>query len=185
MADVNAAIEVVLRQEDSTLSGVITNIPSDMGGVTRFGITQASAKGLAAQGFFTAAVPADRALVMAKAWYTTNYAAPLFLDQIDSQGVATALLSYAVNQEGPGGSGRAVKLLQEAVASLGDDIVADGVMGPATVAAINHLAAEDELKAFGRLEQEFYDAIVAANPSQAKFIAGWTSRVKQNEDLPS
>jgi lysozyme family protein len=183
MADINAAIEVVLKQEDSTLSGVITNIPSDMGGMTRFGITLASAKGLAAQGFFTAAVPTDRALIMAQAWYAKNYAAPLYLDQINSQGVATALLSYAVNQEGAGGAGRAVKLLQEAIASLGDDIVADGVMGPATVAAINHLSAQDELKAYGGLEQEFYDAIVAANPSQAKFIKGWTSRVKQNESL--
>lgn len=183
MADVNAAIEVVLRQEDSTLSGVITNIPGDHGGMTRFGITAGAAPDLAAQGFFTYSVPPDRALIMAQAWYAKNYAAPLYIDQITAQGIATALLSYAVNQEGPGGRGEAVKLLQEAVSSLGTSIPADGVMGPATVAAINALSEDAELAAYGGVEQEFYDAIVARNPSQAKFIKGWSSRVVQNESL--
>jgi hypothetical protein len=38
MADTQQAIEFALRQEDSTLSGKITNINADRGGCTRYGI---------------------------------------------------------------------------------------------------------------------------------------------------
>lgn len=183
MADVNAAIQTVLRQEDSTLSGVITNIPGDNGGTTRFGITEAAAPELAAQGFFTKAIPADRALAMATSWYDRSYAMPLYLDQINSQSIATALLSYAVNQEAPGGAGRAVRELQQACVDLGANITVDGGMGLLTVGVVNALAPGALLAEENRLEQAFYNSLVAAHPAQAKFLAGWTSRVNQNERL--
>lgn len=183
MADINAVIRTVLLQEDSTLSGVITNIPGDNGGTTRFGITLAAAPDLAEQGFFTDAIPADRAFVMAQSWYAAKYAAPLYLDQISSQGIATALMSYAVNQEAPGGSGRAVRELQQAAANLGAAIVVDGSMGQKTVAAVNSLAAGALLEAQNDLELAFYRAIIVAHPDQAKFLKGWISRVDQNRSV--
>lgn len=184
MADVNAAIQAVLRQEDSTLSGVITNISGDNGGLTRFGITAKAAPELCSHGgFFTEAVPADRALAMATSWYDRCYAMPLYLDQIHSQGIATALLSYAVNQEAPGGAGRAVRELQQACVDLGALITVDGKMGLLTVGVVNALAPGALLAEENRLEQAFYNGLVAAHPAQAKFLKGWTSRVNQNERL--
>jgi len=179
MADVNAAIDYVLKQEDSTLSGVITNVPGDAGGTTRYGITARYAPDLDEQGFFSDLMPADRALVMAQAWYAKTYAGPLYLDQIASQGIATALLSYAVNQ----GNREAVQCLQQAAIQLGASINADGVMGPATVAAINPLSPYKLDRADGQMEIAYYQSIVARNPSQAKFLDGWTNRAIQNESL--
>jgi hypothetical protein len=36
--DPKTAIDFVLRQEDATLSGAITNYSTDLGGLTRFGL---------------------------------------------------------------------------------------------------------------------------------------------------
>jgi hypothetical protein len=40
MADAQAAIDFVTRQEDSTLSGVITNASANRGGLTHFGLCE-------------------------------------------------------------------------------------------------------------------------------------------------
>jgi lysozyme family protein len=180
MANPTIAVDFTLRLEDSTLSGVITDIPGDLGGTTRFGLTAKYHPELVAAGFFDSTMNTQTALSIAEQSYAESYANPLLISQISNQALANALLSFAVNEEGTGRQGEAVKLLQEA-AGAG----ADGVMGPGTIAAVNGCDPVALLKGYCGLQQTHYEAIVAANPSQQKFIKGWTSRVSQVAAQPS
>lgn len=72
------------------------------------------------------------------------------------------------------GTGREAKFLQTAVGA-----VADGDIGPATLALI---ATFDEITLCNKicvLRENFYRNIVANNPSQAKYINGWLRRVHE------
>lgn len=179
MADPKQAVDFVLRQEDSTLSGIITHTPGDLGGTTRFGLTRANHPKLDALGFFDASMPAATALPLAEETYAEEYANPLLIAQIVDQGVATALLSFAINEEGAGDKGRAVKILQDSCRALGASIAADGEEGPATVAAVNACGPKMLLALYCENQIAHYNAIVAANPSQVKFIKGWVNRANE------
>jgi lysozyme family protein len=172
MADPTKSIKFVLAQEDSTLAGTITTTPGDLGGTTRFGLTAKYHPQLVAANFYDKTMDAATALPLAEQAYADEYATPFLLAQIESQAIATALLSFAVNEEGMGRRGEAVKLLQEAAGTT-----ADGVMGPGTIVAVNGWVPATLLASYCGLQQAHYNAIVAANPSQEKFIRGWTSRV--------
>jgi len=78
------------------------------------------------------------------------------------------------------GPGRAVKDLQKALSHLGHDLHVDGHIGMVTSAALVQAAKYDLGKlidAMSVARQDFYNAIVAHNPSQRKFIRGWSNRV--------
>lgn len=165
MANVKSAVDFVLRQEDSTLSGVITGSANDRGGRTRFGIAEKWHPDLTKTGFYDAMDTAD-ALVIAENVLALQYAFPLKLMAINSQTVATALLSMAVVE----GTVNAVKVMQQAVR-----VFADGVMGPNTLAAIN--ACANVMQPFAALEDVYFRGIVAKDPTQAKWIKGWLNRV--------
>jgi lysozyme family protein len=185
MSDPNAAIEFVLRQEDSTLSGVITNESGDAGGLTRFGLCAKYHPTLVAAGFYDASMDAATALPLAEAEYEAEYTTPLLIPQFASQAIATALTSFSVNEEGAGSRGRAVQILQESCQQLGQQIADDGAMGPATLAAINACEASALLPIYCQGQQRRYNAIVAADPTQQKFLKGWTARVDAIKALPT
>jgi lysozyme family protein len=177
MADANEAIQFTLRQEDSTLAGTITNISGDSGGMTRFGLVSKYHPTLVASGFYDASMDAATALPLAEAEYEAEYTTPLLIPQFASQAIATALTSFSVNEEGAGSRGRAVQILQEACQQLGQQLADDGAMGPATLAAINACEASALLPLYCQGQQTRYNAIVAADPTQQKFLRGWTARV--------
>ena len=173
MADPKISTDFTLRQEDSTLSGTITNISGDSGGLTRFGLCAKYHPTLVAAGFYDASMDAATALPLAEQTYLQDYATPLLIAEIDDQAIATALLSFAVNEEGTGDKGTAVKLLQESCGA-----VPDGVIGPATIASINELDPPYLLSRYCEAQEAHYRGIVAANPSQAEFLNGWLNRVE-------
>lgn len=173
MANAKAAIDIVLRQEDSTLSGEITDIPGDSGGRTRYGIAERWHPELTATGFFTT-MDSAAALTVAESVYITSYAKPMMLSQINAQGVAAALLSFAV-VEGPV---KAVKLLQRACGAT-----MDGCIGPATIARVNACAPAVLLKTWGGLEEAYFASLAAKNPADEKFVAGWDNRTLADEAL--
>jgi lysozyme family protein len=168
VSDPNAAIEFVLRQEDSTLSGIITNESGDAGGLTRFGLCAKWHPELVSAGFYDVTMDTATALPLAKTAYQTAYATSLRLAQINAQTVANALLSFAVNL----GTFEAVETLQQVCGA-----VADGCMGPNTVAAVNKQDPATLLAAYCAIQANHYRGIVAANPTQAKFLQGWLNRV--------
>jgi lysozyme family protein len=185
MSNPTQSIDFVLKQEDATLSGVITNEANDAGGLTRFGLTAKYHPKLVAAGFYDSSMDTATALPLAEADYEAEYTTPLLILQITSQAIATALTSFSVNEEGAGSRGRAVQILQEACQQLGQQIADDGAMGPGTLAAINACDASALLPLYCHGQQTRYNAIVAADPTQQKFLRGWTARVDAIKALPT
>ena len=168
MSNPTQSIDFVLKQEDATLSGVITNEANDAGGLTRFGLCAKWHPELVAAGFYQARMAVATARTLAETAYYTAYANPLRLASINSQTVANALLSFAVNM----GTFSAVETLQQVCGAI-----ADGCMGPNTVAAVNAHDPETLLAAYCAIQANRYRGIAAANPTQQKFLAGWLNRV--------
>ncbi len=173
MANVKQAIDFVMRQEDSAMSGVITNARGDHGGRTRWGISENAHPELTASGFFGDMSVWD-SLKAAEDVYAKFYAAPLKLDQITSQGLATALLSFSVLE----GQERAVKMLQHCLG-----VMEDGYLGPQTVAAINRASEFAIMQAYGLQQRAYFMRLAAINPTQAKWVVGWGNRMSAVERL--
>lgn len=179
MADAKAAVDAVMRQEDARLSGIITNRASDRGGLTRFGLTAKNHPLLLNAGFFDASLPAAAAFKIAETTYQAEYTGTLYLVQIASQAIATALLSFAVNA----GNTRAISLLQRALLVNGQSVGLDGKMGPATVAAINACDAKQLLNHYCDLEAMFYRGLAEKDPTQNANLKGWLNRVAADRAL--
>ena len=79
MSNPTQSIDFVLRQEDSTLSGIITNEANDAGGLTRFGLCAKWHPELVAAGFYQVAMDTATALNEAEVAYANAYATPLLL----------------------------------------------------------------------------------------------------------
>jgi lysozyme family protein len=174
MASSKVAIDFVLRQEDSTLSGDVTTLKGDSGGATRFGIASTAHPELVPQGYFDATkVSSAEALVIAEQVYDKQYAAPLNVPLISDQALATAVLSLGINA----GLGRAGQILQRACVALGHAIATDGKLGPATIAAVNASNADSLLGAFSTATEDFYRSLVVTNPDDGRFLNGWINRV--------
>ena len=86
------------------------------------------------------------------------------------RGLDYVVFDFAVNA----GTGRAVKTLQSAIG-----VVADGIIGPRTRAAINAANAKDLVAKYSDARTDFYQGIVARRPDQVRFIRGWLRRVEE------
>jgi lysozyme family protein len=168
MADVIKSVMYVLRQEDAHMCGVVTNDSRDIGGRTRWGIAEHFHPEQTLTGFFSTMNNAD-SLAVAQSIYTEDYADPLHIVGIVDQQVANAMLSFAINE----GVKTSIKLLQAAL-----QLTADGVIGPATLAAVN--STSNILSLLSIKQAAHYNAIVAANPIDERFIKGWINRVNQD-----
>jgi lysozyme family protein len=172
MADAKTAIDFVMRQEDETLSGVITH---DAGGRTRFGIAERWNPQITATGFYAA--PVAVAMAQAEGVYRNNYWVPVNGDAVQSQYVANRLLSFCVNEGIHGG----ISILQQSLVALGSSLGIDGDPGPSTLAALNTQTTANEaalMVEWRALLTAFYRRKAAVNPAQAKKLAGWLNRVK-------
>lgn len=121
----DAALARVLAHE-----GGYTDDPRDPGGPTHFGITIADYRRYAKPNA-TAADVAAMPLADAKAIYRAHYWTPLRCDDLPA-GLDYAVFDYGVNS----GISRAAKCLQR-IAGVDDD----GVVGPATLAAVRAVPA--------------------------------------------
>lgn len=156
------AIQWVLRQEDSTLSGKVVNL-NDGAGLTRFGITS---RVNPPAYFYTK--PASEALVDAILIYTIQFWNPLSCDRLNYFPLAASLLSFAIND----GEGFAAHYLLQRVLGVAED----GIIGPATVAAANAEFGTVLLQKLQDAQWAHYQATAAANPADAKDLAGWHAR---------
>jgi type VI secretion system secreted protein VgrG len=94
--------------------------------------------------------------------------------KINSQLVATKVFDTAVNT----GHRRAGVLAQQTCNALGmsPPLLEDGKLGPKSFAAINAFDPQTFTNTFADYQLAFYKGLVAAKPSQAKFLPGWTKR---------
>jgi len=175
MADVKAAVMASMRQEDATLSGVVTDTPGDAGGLTRFGIASKYHPELSQTTYYTTMSTAD-ALQVAVNTMTAQYAEPLLLARIGDQALATKLLSFDINT----GRVEAVHAFQRAINSVMPgsslDVQVDGVCGPWTIAAANRCMPQSLLNAFRLQMIDFYNSDCKRDGSQLKFLVGWIDR---------
>jgi type VI secretion system secreted protein VgrG len=170
MADTNKAIMFVLRQEDSTLSGICTNSLGDRGGRTRFGIASRWHPDLVRAGFYE--TDRDHALEVAQSVYAAEYASFLHLPSVRSQPIANALLSFSILEN----AARAALEMQEALNSLGARVVTDGSIGPETLRAINAQFPTKLLDAYVDQNRAYLHAITERDPSQRQWLRGWMNR---------
>jgi lysozyme family protein len=172
------ALDIVLRHE-----GGYVNDPRDPGGATHHGI---SLRWLKDQGLEAGDVDGDgdidaadiKALTpdQAAELYREKFWTPLGLDALPAA-VAVSIMDFAVNA----GPRQSVKDLQRACTLLGQDLVADGAMGPKTRAAVaevcsgNH-GAERLAATHLLLRCRFYATLAGKRPALAAFLRGWVLR---------
>jgi lysozyme family protein len=160
--------------------GGYVNHPSDRGGPTNFGITEAVAR---AHGFSGSMrnLPRSEAAAIYKRLYWLR---PRF-DQIAkrSQAVAAELFDSGANM----GPAVAATFLQRALSALNRDrqdyadLVPDGRIGPATLAALDRfleLRGKKKgetvlLKALDALQGERYIRLAERRPANEAFLYGW------------
>ena len=160
--------------------GGYANHPSDRGGPTKYGITEAVAR---AHGYSGAMrdLPRDEAAAIYKRLYWLR---PRF-DQVAkrSSAVAAELFDTGANM----GPAVAATFLQRALSALNrdrsdyPDLVPDGRIGPATLAALDsffELRGRDTgetvlLRALDALQGERYIRLAERRPANETFLYGW------------
>lgn len=143
--------------------GGFVNHPKDPGGMTNLGVTkkvweewighEADEKAM------RALTPAIVAPMYEMKYWRTSYCEKL------PRGLDLLVFTMAVNS----GSGRSVKLLQDAIG-----VVADGVIGPNTMAKINEANVEVLIDKFSEARTSFYKGL----KTFPVFGKGWLSRTE-------
>lgn len=169
-----------------------TNISSDKGGATRFGITEAKAKEhqskWATYNFSgdMSTLPATLAYYI----YDTDYWSALNLDAISKIHplLADRLLDIGCNR-GVGTAGQYLQRLLNVFnlrGTLYPDLKVDGNVGPGTITALNAFVAKRGfpgkrtlILALLSLQNTSYITIAEANPTQEDFSLGWANRVTE------
>lgn len=172
-------IEIYLNELIEREGGYV-NDPTDRGGATKYGITEAVARAHGYKGHMRD-LPKDLAKMIYRKTYWTN---PRFeqVNQIHAA-IAEELLDTGVNC----GVAFAKPLLQRALNLLNNqgkegwsDLAVDGIYGPATLNALNAFlkkrgkdGAQALLRVLNIMQGQRYIEICERNPSQEKYFFGW------------
>ena len=152
--------------------GGFVNDPLDSGGMTNLGVTKRVWEEFVghpvSEADMRALIPEKVAPMYKIKYWNPSYCAVL------PKGLDYVVFDHAVLS----GTGRSVKTLQSCLG-----LVADGVIGPKTMAAINASNAKDLITKFSDARADFYQGIVARKPDQARFIKGWLNRVEDARKL--
>lgn len=153
------------------LEGGYVNDPSDSGGETNYGITEAIAR---SEGYVGAIKDLPRSLAFDI--YSRRYWDSVQGDSIGamSEVVVAEVVDTAVNM----GVSRAGRFLQRSLNSLIDaDLVVDGRIGPSTLRALgDYLAVRDEavlLTALNCLQGAYYIELTERREKDKRFVYGW------------
>jgi len=153
MANFSQEIDGLIERE-----GGFNSTPDDSGGVTKYGISQASFPGL------------DIASITrqdAKDIYFSKYWSPLNCDAIVDQRLAGVLFDHGVNA----GTRRAAKTLQALVG-----VRIDGIIGTKSIAVINSAGDADLSLRYTLQRIAYYSGVAGHRRSQLKFLVGWINR---------
>ena len=156
--------------------GGYNNVKNDKGGATNWGVSLRFLKSikldLDGDGDVDFVDVKNMTKEQAEEIYFDNFWKPLY-DRLPEL-VACKVFDVSVNA----GSSRAHILLQRALNKVGANLKVDGLIGSATLSVIAKYTPQVTVRAYCVAQQEFYDGIVAKDPTQAKFSAGWKNRAK-------
>ncbi len=155
VADFNAAVTKLLVREGGDK---LVNKPADSGGLTKFGISQKTYPKINIAALTEA---------QARQLYRADFWDKVRGDDIVSQALAENLFDAAVNQN----PDHAARWIQEIV-----HVGQDGVIGSATLRAINAMDPQSAIDRFRLSRIAHYVDIVSRNRSQEVFFLGWVGR---------
>lgn len=156
-----------LRALEKTLAfeGGYVNNPLDSGGATNYGITQKTYDGWRTTTGQPQRPVDDIGDIEVQAIYLENYWTPCHCDDLPEP-LSHLVFDMAVNC----GPWNAKLSLQQAVS-----VRQDGVIGPATVQAVN--ATPNVALKFLKRRGAYVSEIVQSRPMQAVFLPGWLNRI--------
>lgn len=106
-------------------------------------------------------------LKLVKDFYYKNFWRRMRLDEVEHQQVANEMFIFGVNA----GCKAAVRLAQEVVG-----VTKDGLIGPNTIRALNKCNPEVFDVEYDKKETEYYEGLIAKNPSLKIYANGWRNR---------
>ena len=169
-------IDDLIRRE-----GGYINHPSDRGGPTKYGITQAVAR----ENGYTGPM-VDLPIRVARRIYKRRYWDTVALDSIPHDELRLNLFDFCVHS-GPARPGKALQRSLNVLNQRGrhyPDIRVDGAIGPATIGAMKALVNRRGLVAYdvlahmvGGIRQEFLIGLAERAENQEDFSWGWALRV--------
>lgn len=144
--------------------GGFVNDPDDRGGATNMGITLATFR----MYYGSSRTVADLKNISYEQWKSImiKYWNRCQGDRIENQSIAEILVDWHINA--------GLRAITRTQSALG--LKADGIIGAKSLAVLNG----DKKMVFDTIKAariQYYRNIVAANPSQAKFLNGWLNRV--------
>ncbi len=177
MPDYRDAIKKVLEHE----GGYIFH-EADRGGPTNFGVTIATYNQYMSAKLgkpYSATIDEIKNMSPSVAIdiYKKLYWDKIQGDKIKKYTVALAIFDQAINR----GVSSAVKQAQRVIKKLDPlgfaKISEDGVMGPASLTALNSIAEKPFIDSYLQESKLFYQNLVQKNPSQQVFLTGWLNRL--------
>ncbi len=174
MSTFDLAIPVILAHE----GGWVSN-PADPGGETNYGISTliirregitAEKLGIDPATMFQPGYLKPMKVDAAKAIYKEYFWDKFGYGRLNDQTVATKVFDCSVNC----GQRRAHVLAQRACPPL----VTDGILGPASVAAINALDPKRFVTQMAEEMKKYYATIIVANPKLKVFEKNWMHRAQ-------
>lgn len=154
-ADNSGIISDIIKRE-----GGVSNVSGDKGGLTFEGISSKSNPDL----FVGGTLPTD---AQVRQRYLERYLVGPGFDHITDLKTRSLLVDWGISS----GPAIAIKALQTLVG-----VEQDGVLGPHTIEAVSKLHPEDVVNGLVAKRVQMIGRLITANPSQAKFAAGWLNR---------
>jgi secretion activator protein, putative len=168
MANIDKLIPHILKWEGGAK---YTNDPLDRGGATKYGITLNTLQSIHYDTNKDGKVNVDdvKALQLDdfKKILKLNYWDKWKADEIKNQSVANLLVDWLW---GSGVNG--IKIPQRLLG-----VPADGIVGNATINALNSANQRIIYNKVWQARKEFYEKIVKNNPTQSKWLKGWLNRL--------
>jgi lysozyme family protein len=150
--------EILAREGDAA----VTNDSVDAGGRTQYGISERANPQAWADGKVTEQE--------AREIYEAKYIRGPHFDRVPDDRLRTQLIDMGVHS----GPGVAIQKLQEIL-----KVVVDGVLGPQTLAALQHRRADEVNNLLAASRIRMIGRLVSKVPTQLKFLNGWLDRACQ------